>query len=184
MRNKILAVASILLCFVGVGLAQSLTSAQPDPGQTNGQDHATTVTDARLVAAPPLSSDLQEQFQQAIKDIHFDFDRADLRAEDRTILASDAEWLKSHPDVLITLEGDADERGDVVYNLVLSGERALTAMNALVELGVPADRIAFATGWGKLYPICSQSDESCWGQNRRTHFATWPLPENTQMASR
>jgi outer membrane protein OmpA-like peptidoglycan-associated protein len=55
----------------------------------------------------------------------------------------------------------------------------------LVELGVSADRIAFATGWGKLYAICSESDESCWSQNRRTHLAPWPRgAENGQVASR
>jgi outer membrane protein OmpA-like peptidoglycan-associated protein len=179
MGTKILSVAAIFLCSVAWGFAQ----IQLDPQQLNEKE---SPNDAKLVAAKPLPPEQQQQFQHAIKDIHFDFDRADLRPEDRAILASDAEWLKSHPEVLITLEGDADERGDVVYNVVLSGERAMAARDALVELGVPADRIAFATGWGKLYPVCSQSDESCWSQNRRTHFATWPPAEGerAQVASR
>ena len=59
-----------------------------------------------------------------MKDVRFDFDRAELRDEDKATLAANAQWLKAHPDVYITLEGDADERGDIVYNLVLSGERA------------------------------------------------------------
>jgi peptidoglycan-associated lipoprotein len=183
MRTKILTVAAVFLCSVAGGFAQIQLDQEPmnDKGAP-----ATSANDAKLAAVKPLPPEQQQQFQLAIKDIHFDFDRADLRPEDRAILASDAEWLKSHPDVLVTLEGDADERGDIVYNVVLSGERAMAAKDALVELGVPEDRIAFATGWGKLYPVCSQSDESCWSQNRRTHFETWPPPitEGTQVASR
>jgi peptidoglycan-associated lipoprotein len=108
-----------------------------------------------------------------LRDIHFAFDQADLSLEDRQILASDADWLKAHADVNVTIEGDADERGDIVYNLDLSDRRALAARDALIALGVPAERIAFSTGWGKLYPICQQSDEACWSENRRAHLARW-----------
>jgi peptidoglycan-associated lipoprotein len=176
MRQKVLTLTTLLICFIGIAGAQSQSPEKPDPARIS---HPIPVDDGKLVKTAPLPADEQRQFQQNVKDVHFDFDRADLRPEDRTILASDAEWLKAHPDVLITLEGDADERGDIVYNLVLSGERAWSTREALVELGVPADRIAFATGWGKLYPICSEADENCWSQNRRTHFAAWP-PDSQQ----
>ena len=166
----------ILVAFLcGAFAAVFGQSIQLDPSELNGSGNSTT--DSKLVSIPPMPSNDEQQFEQAVKDVHFDFDKSDLRDEDRAILSSDAEWLKAHPEVTITLEGDADERGTVVYNVVLSGERANTVKDALVEMGVPADRIAFATGWGKLYPVCSQSDDSCWSQNRRTHFATWPLAE-------
>jgi peptidoglycan-associated lipoprotein len=175
MTSPVLTASFFLFCCLGASFAQSSATATPDPQTSN---------DTKLVAAP-VPAEEKQQFHEGIKDVHFDFDRADLRAEDRAVLASDAEWLKSHPDVLITLEGDADDRGDIVYNLALSGQRAIVTKDALVELGVSADRIAFATGWGKLYPICSESDESCWSQNRRTHLAPWPhSAENGQVASR
>jgi peptidoglycan-associated lipoprotein len=123
-------------------------------------------------ALPPSRAE-QIDVQQNIKDVHFDFDRADLRMDDRNTLQADAQWLKAHPDVLVTIEGDADERGDIVYNVQLSEKRATATKDALVSMGVPADQIVFATGWGKLYPICDQSDESCWSENRRAHFAAW-----------
>jgi peptidoglycan-associated lipoprotein len=138
----------------------------------------------KLPALPPLPSIEQQQVLADIKDVHFDFDRSELRGEDRTILADDAEWLKAHPDVFITLEGDADERGDIVYNVVLSDRRAIVTRDALVALGVASDRILFATGWGKLYPVCTQSEESCWSQNRRTHIAPSQPAEHNQVASR
>jgi peptidoglycan-associated lipoprotein len=121
---------------------------------------------------PPSPAEKRE-VQQNIQDIHFDFDRADLRPEDQTILQSDAQWLKAHPDVMVTIEGDADARGEIVYNVVLSDKRAETVKDALVSMGVPANQIVFATGWGKLYPVCTEDDETCWSQNRRAHFAAW-----------
>jgi len=133
--------------------------------------------DAKLMTVPDRPENEQQQFEQSIKDVHFDFDRADLRDQDRQVLAADAEWLKAHPDVLITLEGEADDRGEIIYNLVLGGQRAETTRQALLRLGVPGDRIAFSTGWGKLYPVCTQTDESCWSQNRRTHIGMWPPQE-------
>jgi peptidoglycan-associated lipoprotein len=125
------------------------------------------------VAVPPPSPPGTDRQVQDLRDIHFALDRADLRLEDRQILAADAEWLKAHPNVNVTIEGDADERGDIAYNLALSDHRALATRDALISLGVPAERIVFSTGWGKLYPVCQQSDESCWSENRRAHLARW-----------
>ena len=139
--------------------------------------------DAKLVHAPTPAQDEHEQFQQAVKDIHFDIDRADLRDQDRQVLESDAEWLKAHPEVVIRLEGEADDRGDILYNLVLSGQRAETTRQGLLQLGVPDSRIAFSNGWGKLYPVCTEPTESCWAQNRRTHIGMWPPPEATATSS-
>jgi outer membrane protein OmpA-like peptidoglycan-associated protein len=51
------------------------------------------------------------------------------------------------------------------------GERY--ARDALLAMGVPASQILFAQGWGKLYPVCGQSDEACWQQNRRVHISPW-----------
>ena len=154
MRSTILMATAILWC--GTAVAQLI---QLDPAELRADAHSEN--DAKLVATPELPSNDQQGFNQAVKDVHFDFDQSDLRPEDRTILTSNAEWLKAHPEVMITLEGNADDRGDIVYNVVLSGERAMAVKDALVEMGVSPDRIAFATGWGKLYPICTEADESC-----------------------
>jgi peptidoglycan-associated lipoprotein len=173
MLRKIMIMVALFGCYLGLALAQAPSSTHQ------------SMDDSKAVSVPPVAPTVQQKFEQSVKDIRFDFDRAELRDEDKATLAANAQWLKAHPDVYITLEGDADERGDIVYNLVLSGQRATVTKNALVELGVSSDHILFATGWGKLYPICAQQDESCWSQNRRTHFATWPaLLEATQNAAR
>jgi peptidoglycan-associated lipoprotein len=143
-------------------------------GQSAGQVTAYDQSASAPNYAPATPAQ-QQELQQNLKDIHFAFDRFDLSPEDRSTLEQNANWLKANPEVFVTIAGEADERGSIVYNLYLSQERAETTRNTLVELGVPADHIVFATGWGKLYPVCEQSDESCWAQNRRAHFEPWQL---------
>ncbi|HXZ42068.1 MAG TPA: OmpA family protein [Terriglobales bacterium] len=167
MRQRVLSLSVLVLLAAGSLSAQSHLVLKASDGTTGG------IGAASPIAALPPSTTEQREVRQNIRDIHFDFDRADLRPEDRSTLESDAQWLKAHPDTLVTIEGCADERGDIVYNVVLSDERAATAKDALVALGVPAGQIVYATGWGKLYPICFQSDEGCWSQNRRAHFEPW-----------
>jgi outer membrane protein OmpA-like peptidoglycan-associated protein len=182
MRHKLLAIAIII--FSGMCFAQADTPADAVPGERQGKDYAgRPVEDVNVPTPAALPGSEQQQFEQDVKDVYFDFDRADLRMDQRRTLAADAEWLKEHPEVLITIEGDADERGDIVYNVDLSDQRAIATRDALVQLGVSADRIVFFTGWGKLYPVCEQTDENCWSQNRRSHFEPWE-PEPTQVASR
>jgi len=124
-------------------------------------------------AVPVAAAPDAQSFEQGVRDVFFDFDRYQLTADDHTTLQQDAEWLKSHPDVVFTIEGDADPRGDIVYNLYLSDARALAARDELVKLGVSEKQVLFAEGWGKLYPVCQQDDESCWSKDRRAHFAPW-----------
>ncbi|MGH9499330.1 MAG: OmpA family protein [Terriglobales bacterium] len=182
--QRVLAVTIMILC--GMCAAQESTPTDAVPGAADGKDFAgRPVNQVSVPPATELPQTVQQQFQQDVKDVYFDFDRSDLRMDQRRTLAADAEWLKAHPDVLVTIEGDADERGEIVYNVDLSDRRAIATKEALVALGVPADQIVFFTGWGKLYPTCQDADESCWSQNRRSHFETWePTPEPAQVATR
>lgn len=168
MTQRIMTVTAVLLLAAGSVFAQSLVAKSSDDTFAAFDGFG----GASIDSLPPSPTE-QREVQQNIKDIHFDFDRADLRPEDRSILESDAQWLKANPNVVVTIEGDADERGGIVYNVVLSDKRAATTKDALVSMGVPPDQIVYATGWGKLYPICMQSDETCWSENRRAHFSAW-----------
>jgi peptidoglycan-associated lipoprotein len=71
--------------------------------------------------------------------------------------------------VRISVEGHADERGSGEYNLALGDRRANAVKSYLVNLGVATDRINVVSK-GKESPFCTESNESCWQQNRRGHF--------------
>src|SRR5262245_17017073 len=77
----------------------------------------------------------------ALKDIHFDFDKYDVRPEDAKTLDANASWLKSNAENLVLIEGHCDERGTNEYNLALGERRAKATMNYLVSQGIQANRI-------------------------------------------
>ena len=98
--------------------------------------------------------------------VYFDYDRADIRESERGTLAKNAEVLKKYDFLRVTIEGHADERGTIEYNLALGQRRAQSVIDYLVSLGVPADRLKNVS-YGKEVPVCMDSTEACWQQNRR-----------------
>jgi peptidoglycan-associated lipoprotein len=104
-----------------------------------------------------------------LQDVHFDYDKADVRADDRAVLSKDADVLKKYDFLMLTVEGHCDERGTVEYNLALGERRARATHDYLVSLGVPAARLK-TVSYGKENPLCTEHDETCWQRNRRSHL--------------
>ena len=98
--------------------------------------------------------------------VYFLFDSSDLREGDKAVLAKNAEVLKKFDFLRVTVEGHADERGTIEYNLALGERRARSAHEYLISLGVPADRLK-PVSYGKEIPTCTESTEDCWARNRR-----------------
>jgi peptidoglycan-associated lipoprotein len=104
-----------------------------------------------------------------LRDIHFEFDRYELRADARDALDANAKWLKEHPSVRVEIEGHCDERGSNEYNMGLGAKRAKTARDYLVALGISAQRLS-TVSYGEEIPICGEHLEACWEKNRRGRF--------------
>jgi len=139
-------------------------------GAGGTQDATARVT---VNAPPPTttaapSATEEELFAQNVKDVYFDYDKYDIRAADQSAVQGDARFLQQHPNIHITVEGHCDERGSTEYNLALGTNRADTVKNALIQAGVGGDRIK-TISYGKEKPFCTESNESCWQQNRRGH---------------
>jgi len=101
--------------------------------------------------------------------IYFDFDRSELRDDQRATLDSKLPVLAANPGVRIRIEGNADERGSDEYNMALGMRRAQTARKYLIDHGIDAARIDISSN-GEERPVCQDHDESCWQQNRRDEF--------------
>jgi len=155
-----------------VSPAQSTTYHLTAKGAGGTQDATARVT---VNAAPPppavtTSSLTEEQlFAQNVHDIYFDYDKADIRSNQQTSLQGDAQFLQQHSGIRITVEGHCDERGSTEYNLALGTSRADAVKSALIQAGIGGDRIK-TYSYGKEKPFCTESNESCWQQNRRGHF--------------
>ena len=98
--------------------------------------------------------------------VFFDYDSYDIGAEARSTLDNQAKWMAQYPDLSITVEGHADERGTREYNIGLSARRAANTKSFLVSQGISASRIK-TISFGKERPVAVCDDESCWSQNRR-----------------
>jgi peptidoglycan-associated lipoprotein len=145
----------------------TITASGPG-GSANATARVTVSTPAPPVEPAP-SPDLNELFLKEVRDAYFDFNKADVRADAREALTKTAEFLRNNAGIRVTIEGHCDERGSTEYNLALGDRRAGAVKQYLVSLGISADRIS-TVSFGKEKPFCTQSNESCWQQNRRGHF--------------
>jgi len=138
-----------------------------------GSATATAHVDVNAPAPAPIQApaqpNLSQLFAQNVQDAFFDLDKSDLRDDARAALTKDAEFLRSYPQVHVSIEGHCDERGSTEYNLGLGQRRAEAAKNYLISLGISADRME-TTSWGKERPVCMDHNEECWQRNRRAHF--------------
>ncbi len=104
-----------------------------------------------------------------LKDIHFDFDKYNIRPGDAEILNENAALLKKYPKVKVQIEGHCDERGTTEYNLALGERRANSTKKYLISLGISATRIS-TISYGKERPLDTGHNEEAWAKNRRAHF--------------
>jgi peptidoglycan-associated lipoprotein len=98
--------------------------------------------------------------------VFFELDSYSIDAEDRSTLEAQAAWLTRYPDVRVTIEGHADERGTREYNLALGDRRANAARDYLQSRGISPGRMT-TISWGKERPQNPASNEEAWAQNRR-----------------
>ena len=98
--------------------------------------------------------------------VQFAYNEYNILETDKGTLQKQAAWLNKYPQVAITVEGHADERGTREYNLALGARRANAVKEFLVSLGVSTSRLQ-TVSYGKERPLCSSSTEDCWAQNRR-----------------
>jgi peptidoglycan-associated lipoprotein len=143
--------------------AVALLAACETAPDTTGQA-ASTASTAPTGTIRPGSA---EDFRTNVGDrVFFGFDRSDITPEARRTLERQAEWLKRYPNVTVSVEGHADERGTREYNLALGERRATAVKNVLVALGIPANRVT-TISYGKERPAVVGSNDAAYAQNRR-----------------
>lgn len=101
--------------------------------------------------------------------IHFDYDLAVIKEEDRATLDMKAAILKKNPAAKIRITGHCDERGSDDYNITLGMKRATAAKEYLVRMGIDPSRIDVSS-LGREKPIDASSNEGAWAKNRRDEF--------------
>ena len=138
------------------------------------------VTPAPVAVAPPPAppppapaAEVPKPAPPQFKPVFFDFNKAELRPEDRQKLDEAIQWLKANSGARIALDGYADDRGTPPYNLKLSERRAIAVRDYLVAGGIDAQRIS-ATGSGETRAFAPGEDEAAWQLNRRVDLTVTP----------
>ena len=121
------------------------------------------------VARPCPPAALPPSLRSALRDINFQFDQYGLTDDAKATLDELGQALKANPQFAVTIEGHADERGTVEYNIALGEQRAQAAKAYLVALGIDASRVD-TISYGEQQPVDAGHDELAWAINRRAHF--------------
>jgi peptidoglycan-associated lipoprotein len=151
------AVAALALLAACTTKPQAVAETPPPPQPMT----QSTTTQSTII--PGSAEDLRVNVGDTV---HFDYDKSDVRDEDRSTLQRQAAWLQKYPQVRVVIQGNCDERGTREYNLALGARRANAVKEYLVSLGVSSARVD-TISYGKERPVCTESSEDCWAQNRR-----------------
>ena len=158
------------LKFACVAAALILGACTPKQAAVNTTPPPAPAPAAQPAPAPVTSRILPgsaEDFRVNVGDtVHFGYDQYGVEENDKALLGRQAQWLARYPAVRVTVEGHCDERGTREYNLALGARRANAVKEYLVSQGVSAARVE-TVSYGKERPICTDSNEACWTQNRR-----------------
>ena len=178
-------VALLAVPFVGCPKRKPATPAEDVPTQTTTVQ--TTPPAPTQEVEPPVATPTEDRTEDLLlsqdlqivnaelarrgfaADVYFDYDEATLSEETRERLNRNAGLLRAAPQLVLVVEGHADERGTNEYNLALGERRANAAKSYLGTLGIGEDRLR-TLSYGEERQTCTETDESCWSQNRRAHM--------------
>lgn len=108
--------------------------------------------------------------------IYFEYDKSSIKSSEDSKLDQVGDYMKSHPDVALRVEGNCDERGTEEYNRSLGERRALAAREYLARLGVDGNRIV-TISYGKDRPLDPEHNTTGWSRNRRDDFVVLTAPK-------
>ncbi len=101
--------------------------------------------------------------------VYFAFDSSAITSGEMFKVQAVAGHLQSNSGDVLVIQGHTDERGSREYNLALGERRALAVREALITLGVGAERIQ-TLSFGEEQPAAAGSGEASWSMNRRAEF--------------
>jgi len=168
-----------ILCAGGIWLAGCATDTSTQGPQVEDKSTAATTSGTQGTGTQGLGTGEEkggalggtaaDADLLAKRRVHFEFDSSALDAENRQIVEAHARYLAAHPNLKVTLEGHADERGTREYNLALGERRAQAVDKVMRVLGVTASNLT-DTSYGEEKPLDPAHNESAWALNRRVEI--------------
>jgi peptidoglycan-associated lipoprotein len=156
-----------------MGAAAEETALQPgDAGYEKIYEESMASKEESLEAQAAMEKEpevLEGRTSAPLLPIYFDFDKSNIREDQRARIVENATFLSENKAVRVRIEGNCDERGTNEYNMALGERRANSAKKYLVNLGIHEDRM-HTISYGEEKPLLHGHDEYSWAQNRRDDF--------------
>lgn len=157
--KKILTILALCSTFVIVSSCSS--KKKSSPVSRNSIDTVKT--------AMTINGDSDSGNAGALSTLYFPYNSSQLESDAVDRLRDNAEFLRNNSNVHIQIEGHADERGGIQFNLALGEKRAKNVKDSLVSMGISSSRITIIS-FGKERPVAYGHDEDAWSANRRANF--------------
>ena len=105
--------------------------------------------------------------------VHFDFDQIKIKPDYQKLLRQQSSCvmkaLEARGDMIVQIEGHADERGSDEYNLALGHRRANAIANSIMAY-LSDSTLVRILSYGEEFPLESNSGKRAWDKNRRVEF--------------
>lgn len=169
--NRFLPVIAVLVIALAVGLTgcKKKMPKQAPPPPPKVEEVAPPPPPDTTGQAERERQAAMEADRNRIATVYFDYDRSEVRADQRTAVNTNADIFRKWTEWNVSIEGHCDERGTSEYNLALGERRATAAKQALVAAGIEATRVT-TVSFGEERPVDPGHTESSWARNRRAEF--------------
>ena len=141
------------------------------PLQAAEEAAETKGVEAQAVAGEQVDAAASEA-QAALMEMtvfYFDFDNTTIKSDSKNALIAHSQYLAANSSARVVLEGHADERGTVEYNLALGERRALSVSRFLQANGATASQIE-TVSFGEERPALMGHSDAAWSKNRRVEI--------------
>lgn len=165
---KLILLTSVFALLAGCGGSKETVNFEPDPFP-EPEPVTREPANLNLEPEPPKEEDIPPKQPIVLRTINFDFDQFSLTPTAKAVLAENARQLLENPEISVRIEGHADERGTVEYNLALGERRAIVARDYLINYGISSNRITIIS-YGKERPLDPRHTPDAWDKNRRAEF--------------
>ena len=163
MFQRILAIVAATFLLAACETASQVSG---DSASTSASNTAASSSSSSSSSSASVGKSPAEKLAQVGDTVNFEFDSAELTGSARSTLNRQSAFLSVNPDLMIVIEGHADERGTREYNLALAERRATAVRDYLVAKGMNSARVR-TVSYGKERPAVVGSDEASWAKNRR-----------------
>lgn len=168
MYKKILTITICAFCVSGCShFGKKSSNGAPvvdgtEGAQTSGMGSQNGINDENAAAANKLKPAYNQVY-------YFDFNQYDVHQDDIASINVQANYLTSHSNAKVRIEGNADDRGSREYNIALGWKRAKAVAAILKQQGVADSQIAMVS-FGKEKPVAFGHDEASYSLNRRANL--------------